>query len=267
MIVINFKYVLIAFLILAVSSCAAVLLAVNSDDDSSTIKLVTSIPKDSQTTITVTSKVRQTKTTKVKKTTITTKRQKVNKNSTTSHSTTKSKNTSLVTSVKFPLDINEVSKDELMLIDGVGDITANKILSYRKRIKYYTNLVQLKEVDGIGEATYLKLKKYLYVSKDKYKKINETSKTLTTKITSAAKKKATKYTYKAQLTEKKLMKTVNINTAEREELMSCLLIDEDEALEIIDLREKIGGQFANTLELLIILEDNEYNRIKDYITI
>lgn len=265
MININFKYVLIAFLILVISSCAIVLLAINNNDESSSINLVTSIPQDAKTIIsTVTSQTRKTSITKTKKTTITTKSRKSATKSSVTASRTKT--TSFVTSVKFPLDINKVTKNELMQIDGIGEVTAKKILAYRKKIKCYSNLLQLKEVDGIGEATYLKLRKYLYVSKDKYRKMTENSIT-TTRPTSSTKTKATKQTYKAQLTIKRQMKMVNINTAESDELINSLLIDEDEALEIIDFREKIGGKYANTLELLMIMGESEYNRIKDYITI
>lgn len=266
MIDINFKYVLIAFLILIISSCAIVLLTISSNDEASSIKLVTSIPQDSKTSSgTAESQTNKTRTKETKKAASTDKEKRTIKKSTVTSSPAKT--TSFVTSVSFPLDINKATKDELMQIDGIGEVTANKILSHRKKLKYYSNLLQLKEIDGIGEATYLNLKKYLYVSKDKYKKMSETSKTVTTKITSNSKTRATKHTYKAQLTTEKQMKMVNINTADKQELLDSLLINEDLASEIINFREKIGGQYANTLELLMIMEDREYNRIKDYITI
>ena len=65
------------------------------------------------------------------------------------------------------------------------------------------------------------------------------------------------------------MKIVNINTANKEELMESLIIDEEEATEIIGLREKVGGKYINKLQLLLAVKitESEYNRIKDYITI
>ena len=185
------------------------------------------------------------------------------------------KTTTTTTQVKFPLDINKTTKDELMEIDGVGEVTASRILSYRKKLGYYSNLLQLKEVDGIGDATYKKLKKYLYVSKDKYKEMTEskgTSKneaaTKTTK-SKTIKYKTAKTTKTTQATTEKEMKIVNINTANKEELMESLIIDEEEATEIIGLREKVGGKYINKLQLLLAVKitESEYNRIKDYITI
>ena len=45
------------------------------------------------------------------------------------------------------------------------------------------------------------------------------------------------------------------------------LIDEEEALQIIDFRKIIGGKYNSVLELVYELGESEYNRIKDYVTI
>ncbi len=277
MIKINFKYALIAFLILVISSCAIVLLTINSNDESSSTKLITSVYEDSNTSdSTETSKVSKKKTTSTKASNKTSKNNRTRGQSTSAKSSKKT--TSTTTSVKFPLDINKATKDELMQIDGVGEVTSKKILSYRKKLKYYCNLLQLKDVDGIGDATYEKLKKYLYVSSDKYKEMevtsasdkskttSKTTKAKTTKV-KTTKRKTSKTTIKAQSTEINEMTMVNINTAGKEELMDSLLIDEEEALLIIDFRTDIGGKFTDTLELLYKIGKSEYNRIKDYITV
>lgn len=268
MIKINFKYVLIAFLILAISSCAIVLLTLNSSEESSSVKLITSVSVDLEASdSTDTSQSNQTEYNKQSKKTAANNR--TIKRSTATASPKKTTYDSII--VEFPLDINKATKNELMQIDGVGEVTASKILSYRKKLKYYSNLLQLKEIDGIGDATYDKLRKYLYVSSDRFKELDESSKD--NKGKSATKSKTTKAkTTKIKVTkssgkttEEKQMKMVNINTAGKEELMDCLLLDEEQALKIIDLRKRVGGRFTSALELVYEIGKSEYNRIKDYV--
>ena len=64
----------------------------------------------------------------------------------------------------FPKNINFITKDELMQIDGIGEKTATKILDYRLQNKGFKNINELLNIDGIGEKTLLKLKNYLYVN-------------------------------------------------------------------------------------------------------
>lgn len=223
---------------------------------------------------TETSQVSQRKTTNTKGSKKSTGYKRYTRKSTTTASSKKM--TSATKLVEFPLDINKATKDELMQIDGVGEVTAGKILSHRRKLRYYTNLLQLKDIDGIGDATYEKLRNYLYVSSDKYKEMEETEKTNIKKTTTTATKtkttkvkttKTSKMTGKVHTTEVKPMTMVNINTAEKNELIECLFIDEEDAIKIIDLRNNIGGKFTDTLELLYVLSENESNRIKDYVTV
>lgn len=246
------------FIILIISVCTIVLLTSNQDSEDSKLSIVTSIPIESQTSNN--QKTSKTKSETKNKTTHTTKSVRNTKKQ--SSTTVKNIKTTTVT-IKFPIDINKATKSQLMEIDGVGEVTAEKIISYKKTIKYYSNLMQLKDISGIGDATYKKLKKYLYVSKDKYKDMPKEQTTNSNKK-SSTKTNAPMYSVK---TEEKKMKMVNINTAEKEELEECLLINEKEALDIIKLREQVGGKYTNTLELLMTMEDSEYNRIKDYVTV
>ncbi|WP_124100623.1 helix-hairpin-helix domain-containing protein [Ruminococcus sp. Marseille-P6503] len=165
----------------------------------------------------------------------------------------------------FPADINLVSAEQLMQIDGIGEVTARKILDYRGAVGVIHDLDMLLEIDGIGEATLEKLKGYLYVADKDYipatsvttqapSTTAETSETVTTaKRSSGAVSVATtvKTTSRTTTTAAPLMKIVNINTASAQELSEGLLIDIELAEDIVELRTNIQ-YFVNDLELLYV---------------
>ena len=65
--------------------------------------------------------------------------------------------------VQFPLNINTAVYNELLLIPGVGDVTAQRIVQYREVLGGYTALEQLMDIQGIGEKTFAEIALYLYV--------------------------------------------------------------------------------------------------------
>ena len=65
----------------------------------------------------------------------------------------------------MPLDINRATETELILVSGIGEVTAKKILDLRSKLGRYKNIEQLTEIKGIKEKKLSKLSKYLYVEK------------------------------------------------------------------------------------------------------
>jgi competence protein ComEA len=65
----------------------------------------------------------------------------------------------------MPLDINQITEDELLLITGIGQATAEKILDLRSKLGRFRNIEQLMEIKGIKEKKLAKIRKYLYVKK------------------------------------------------------------------------------------------------------
>lgn len=61
------------------------------------------------------------------------------------------------------IDINTATSEELQTLNGVGPSTAEKIISYRSDVGYFKDIDELKNVDGIGEKTFDKLKDYIMV--------------------------------------------------------------------------------------------------------
>lgn len=68
--------------------------------------------------------------------------------------------------VTFPLDINTASVEELVMVKGIGEVTANKIVEYRGINGYFYSMDELLNVDGIGKKKLAALNGYLYIDCD-----------------------------------------------------------------------------------------------------
>ena len=65
--------------------------------------------------------------------------------------------------VTYPLNLNTCTAEELMTIDGIGEVKASYILEYRDYLGGYTSVEQIKNIKGIGESTFEKISPYLTV--------------------------------------------------------------------------------------------------------
>ena len=61
------------------------------------------------------------------------------------------------------IDLNGATRDELMLIPGIGLHTAAMIVELRERRGKFSRLDELKDVSGIGEKRYDGIRRYLHV--------------------------------------------------------------------------------------------------------
>ena len=61
------------------------------------------------------------------------------------------------------VDLNRASKEELMTLPGVGEKTADKIIEYRQTFQF-KSIEDIKNIDGIGDKKFEKLKDYLCVN-------------------------------------------------------------------------------------------------------
>ncbi|MDE5576959.1 MAG: helix-hairpin-helix domain-containing protein [Oscillospiraceae bacterium] len=68
--------------------------------------------------------------------------------------------------VTFPIDINSASADELIMVKGIGKVTANNIIEYRDINGYFYSFDELLNVDGIGKSKLADLSGYIYIDYD-----------------------------------------------------------------------------------------------------
>jgi competence protein ComEA len=63
----------------------------------------------------------------------------------------------------IPLDINKANKDELIMINGIGEKTAINIIELREQKGGFKKMEELTQIRGIKEKRLSAFKKYLYV--------------------------------------------------------------------------------------------------------
>jgi len=65
----------------------------------------------------------------------------------------------------MPIDINRATEDDLLLVKGIGEATAKKILDLRNQLGRFRDINQLMKIKGIKEKKLVEIRKYLYVEK------------------------------------------------------------------------------------------------------
>ena len=63
-------------------------------------------------------------------------------------------------------DLNVVTAEQLQLIKGIGPALSNRIVDYRKKIKTYRNLIQLRDIWGLNFKVRNRLTKNLFVNQN-----------------------------------------------------------------------------------------------------
>lgn len=59
------------------------------------------------------------------------------------------------------ININTANESELRNIPGVGEVKANAIIKYRENNSGFKSIEEIKNVDGIGEKTFEKIKEFI----------------------------------------------------------------------------------------------------------
>jgi competence ComEA-like helix-hairpin-helix protein len=61
------------------------------------------------------------------------------------------------------INLNLADVKDFEQLPGIGEKTAQNIVDYRNSIKKFTDVNQLKNVKGIGESKFQKIKKYIFI--------------------------------------------------------------------------------------------------------
>lgn len=165
--------------------------------------------------------------------------------------------------ISFPINLNTASKDELMLIDGIGESTADKIIEYRERNGGFASVSQLIEINGIGEAKLEKFRSFLYVEGDtgfvdepQNNDGNDYQEDYNTpdddnNNNDIPYEEQTQPPVEETFPEDTEIPMVELNSATAEDFMKLPGIDEEMAYKIVEFREKIQ-YFSHPYELLYI---------------
>lgn len=65
--------------------------------------------------------------------------------------------------VNFPIDLNTATLEELDQLPGIGPSRAQDILNYREQHNGFSQVEEIKDVPGIGDTTYERMKDLIYV--------------------------------------------------------------------------------------------------------
>ena len=186
----------------------------------------------------------------------------VRKNNNTYNTTVRPTNTASATTTKaqdIMIDINAADVNELMQLDGIGEILANAIVNYRNNFGTFRNIEEIMNVNGIGEGIFEKNKDHIYVTDPIYPETDDQSDEYQdTNADSTG----------SEIISLDDLAPIDLNTADTDILILLPHIDVETALKIIEFRDKTGG-FKNEYELLLIdsLTRNEVNDILPYIEI
>ncbi len=161
------------------------------------------------------------------------------------------------------LDINSATADELIQLSGIGEHLAAEIVAYREEHGRFLNVEELTKVSGIGEATLADIRGHVYVTDPVY----------TTEV--QAEKPSKPHTEPPETVEEteppltlEDAAPIDLNTADAELLALLPHVNDEEAAEIIELREKLG-RFSSYYELLYIssLSEKDVSDIMEYVTL
>ena len=73
------------------------------------------------------------------------------------------KNTTNNTENNSIININEASKELLMTLTGIGESKADKIIEYREKEGKFNAIGDIKNVEGIGDSLFEKIKNYITI--------------------------------------------------------------------------------------------------------
>ena len=138
-------------------------------------------------------------------------------------------------------NLNTADEAALQEVSGVGAVTAAAITAYRESAGGFTRRSQLLEIPGIGEALAARIMERFYIPDEQPDPVPEVPQDAgTPEIESAP----------AEPQEQEIP-MLDLNTAERRDLLRLPEMTEELADAILSMREQLGG-YQNLHELLLV---------------
>lgn len=152
--------------------------------------------------------------------------------------------------IQFPLDLNTASKEQLMEINGVGEVIAERICEYARSVGF-SSVDELQSVKGIGEKKLESIRPYVTVTEPVQK-------------TEAADETAASQTVSH---DAKVQFPLDLNTASKEELMEINGIGEVLAERITKYARTTG--FSSVDDLLNVkgIGEKRLEEIRPYVCV
>lgn len=167
--------------------------------------------------------------------------------------------------VSFPIELNSASIEDLVCIDGIGEATANKIVSYANNYGFYS-VDDLLNVDGIGTSKLEAIRQYVYVNSSTLPQKSETDFTNIFEPETEIQTETT-YEFITETTTQNIPR-INVNTCTMQDLMQLPGIDATIANNIIMFRDAIGGFYKiEEVGLADGMTNAKLSAILDYIYI
>jgi competence protein ComEA len=129
----------------------------------------------------------------------------------------------------FRVDINTASQEDLIVLKGIGEVFANRIINYRDLLGGFYDKGQMLEVYGLPEETYIAIEDYIFI-------------------------------------ETKSQKTIAINSATYEELAKHPYLSYKMAKSIVAYRNQHGNYLSDAdLRKLHLLSEEDVDRVLPYL--
>ena len=185
-----------------------------------------------------------------------------------SYSGGNSPETSTVSAVSFPLDINAATAEELMQIKGIGSETAGKIIAYRNDHGCFYSVDELVNIDGIGSKKLADIENYIYIDPEIVSEVPEitaSSEPFSSESSAAASANSDTAAITTGKAETESIFPIELNTASAEELMEISGVGETIAEAIVEYARSVG--FNSKIDLLNVpgIGEKRFEAISPYV--